>query len=132
MPTAIAGSESVGVDLEHRQVHHRVVLEHPGRIARAVEELDHDALDLVDDVVVGQDVAAAVDQHAGAHAADARGLVLLGREGPAAVRRGLLLAGDAHDGLLDLFDGFDDGRSAGFARRRGRRPRAARSRPPPR
>ena len=62
VPSSMAARGRGGIDLEHRQVHDRVELEQPGRVARPVEELHHDPLDLVHDVMVGQDVAPAVDQ----------------------------------------------------------------------
>ena len=130
------GQGAAGVDLEHRQVHRLVLLDHPGRVARAVGEVDLDPLDLVDDVLVRQDVAPAVDDHPGPHPADPRPLVLLGREGPAARRGRLLLAGDAHHAGLDPLHRLDHrasaveaaqaGRGAGHARTA--RPRSATSR----
>ena len=117
MPIGDRRQRAAGVDLEHGQVHRLVVLEDAGRVARAVGQVDLDPLDLVDDVVVGQDVAPAVEDHAGPHPADPGPLVLLGGERPAAGRGRLLLARDAHHARLRLRD-----RLATGVRRVRRRP----------
>ena len=101
VPITIARNGRVGLDLDEGQVHHRVVLEDPSRIGRAVGKLDHDALNLVHDMMVGEDVAAGIDDDPAPHPVDPRPLVLLGGERPPAVRLRLLLAGDIHDARLD-------------------------------
>ena len=70
---------------------------------------DDDSLNLVDDVVVGHDIPAAVDEHAAPHPVDQRQAILRRRKRPATVRGGQLLARDAHHAVLNLFDGLDHG-----------------------
>ncbi len=87
MPILIAAKRVVRVDLEDRQVHDRIVLEHARRVGafrRTTATID--SLNFVDDMMVGQDIAAAIDENAAPHAADPRPLVFLRRERPATVR----------------------------------------------
>ena len=112
-----------GADVDHRQLASGVDLD-DGQVGLGVErsslatsvllvgQRDLDLPDAVDDVMVGEDVAAFVDDHAGAHAVDvlrtfaAAITFIAGRKG--------LLAVDVHDrgprGLHDL----DRGRGAQF------------------
>ena len=81
LPIANRGQGTAGVDLDQRDVHHRVLLDHPARVLGAIGQVDLDPFDAVDHVLVGQNVAALVEDHAGPHAADAGPLVLLALKG---------------------------------------------------
>ena len=76
----------------------------------AVVERDLDAADVGHDVVIREDVAAFVDDRAGAHAVDLAGRIVAGRT--LGGRRDRLLALDADDGRPGLAHGADDGRHA--------------------
>jgi hypothetical protein len=56
-------------------IHAGIVLKNSCGVAGAVEELDYDALDLIHNVVIGEDVAATIDDDTTAHATDAGLLV---------------------------------------------------------
>ena len=56
------------VDLDHRQVGFQVAGQQLGDMPAAVRQGDDDFMDALDDVVVGDDVAAGIDDHAGPHA----------------------------------------------------------------
>ena len=71
VPIGITGSGVRGVDLDDGQVGLHVAGEQFGDVTLAVGQGDVDLADAVDDVVIGDDVAAGVDDHAGAHAVDA-------------------------------------------------------------
>jgi len=68
VPISTAG-QGGRVDLGDGQVHHGSFLKHSRRISCAVEQLHDDTLDFVDDMMVGEDIAAAIDNDAASHAA---------------------------------------------------------------
>ena len=85
--------------------------DHDGVGLGAVGKLDAQQGDVVDDVVVGDQVAARVDDDAGAHAVDAAGGG--GQRIDVGGSRGEVpLAVDVDDGSLDAVDGGDDQRMA--------------------
>ena len=70
VPKRITGSGCLRVDLDDGQVGLGVVRDQAGDGVLAVGQRDLDVAHAFDDVVVGEDVAAGVDDDAGAHAVD--------------------------------------------------------------
>ena len=76
-----------GVDLDDGQIGFHVAGHQLGDVPLAVGQGDEDFADAVDHVIIGDDVAAGVDHHAGAHAVDAAAGVGAGGLSGAARRR---------------------------------------------
>ena len=88
VPSGMTGSGLCGVDLDDGQVGFHVAGHQLGDMPLAVGQGDEDFMDAVDHVMVGHDVSAGVDDHAGAHAVDAAaGLGRWRLPGPAWRRR---------------------------------------------
>ncbi len=105
----MTGSGLCGVDLDDGQVGFRVAGDQLGDVPLAVGQGDQDLADAVDHVVIGHDVSAGVDDHAGAHAVDAAAGVGAGR--PSAGRGGdRLLAADIDHRRPHPLDRLDDRR----------------------
>ena len=82
-----------------------------GVLRGAVAEADAQGGDVIDDVLVGDDVAAGIDDDAGAHAVD-RFAAMGGENASPATPPASALAVDVDDGPLDALDRRDDGGSA--------------------
>ena len=95
------------VDLDEGEVGFLVEGEDAGGVPGAVVQPDAERVHVIDDVVVGEDVAARVEDDAGAHAVDA---LRLNRLAERVVGRGVdgPLAVDVDDRRLDLVVNVDD------------------------
>ena len=105
------------VDLDDRQVGFQVAGQQLGDVPAAVGQGDDDFMDALDDVVVGDDVAAGIDHHAGAHAVDAAaglgsGRLSVGRRGGDG-----FFAADVHHRAPHALNRLDDRRFAQFGGR---------------
>ena len=109
------GEFAFAVDLEQGEVILGIAGHHLRAHGRALGEADAEDVDLLDDVVVGDDVAARVEQHPGAHAVDA---VLRGGERKELLRGGphdRAFAVDVDDGAAGALDRFNHRRPARLA-----------------
>ena len=116
VPRPITGSGSRGIDLDEREVGLLVEAEDAGGVPGAVVEPHPEGVHVIDDVEVREDVAARVEDDAGAHAVDALRLHrlaerVIGRRAdrPLAVdvdHRRLDLVVDVHD-LIPALAGRD-------------------------
>ena len=70
------------IDLDDGQVGLQVAGDQRGHGAALVGQRDLDLADALDHVVIGEDVAARIDDHARAHAVDAAGGLAAGGRGP--------------------------------------------------
>ena len=88
----MTGSGLLRLDLDDGQVGFHVAGDQLGDVPLTVGQGDEDFVDAVDHVMIGHDVSAGVDHHAGAHAVDAAAGVgaggLPGRHGDRSSRRG--------------------------------------------
>jgi hypothetical protein len=107
-----------GRDLDDRQIRLWIVGDARGDVFFLVRQRDFDSLHAVDDVIVRQNVAPFVDDHAGAHPVD---VLRLAAAVVFVARRERLLAVDVDDRRALRLDDFHGRRVAPFARRRTRR-----------
>ena len=110
----LGGGQPADRRLDDGQVGRRVVADQPRRQRAAIGERHFQALHVVDDVAVGEDVAVRRDDDARAAAGHGVDALAVG-----ALRGDVLLAGDVDDRGADPLRDGDDGRGVGVEHRLG-------------
>ena len=112
------GQRARHVNLDDGQIGFHIAGDQLGNVSLAVSQGDEDFADAVDNVMIGHDVAAGIDQHTGAHAVDAAaGLGCRGRSGGRDRGRGDgLFAANVHHRAARPLNRLDD---RGFPQFRG-------------